>query len=567
MDVLTSRASNPTESSSRPDGRVSEQGNMLSCDSQHEVKGPGHDDANEVKTVYLQGIRFWMVTFALAVMVFMVTFEIPVVTTALVVISSDLGDFDNLSWVVSSYLLGYVAVIIVFAKISDIFGRKPIFVASILLFLVFSAACSAAQTLTQLIIFRAFQGLGGGGCYSLGTIIVSELVPKAQYATYTARLSIAVSLALLVGPIIGGAIAANTSWRWIFIINVPVASLALVLVIISMPRAFPHQETSSKRPPELKHILSKSTLNRLDIQGAFMLLIAVLTLTAGFEEADSRFPWKSAYVITLLVVSGTVWILLMLWERHITLHDNVREPVLPWRFFTNRVMLGVLLVFFFLGGPFIVSVYQLPQRFQLVNGLSGLDAGVRLMPFTFASPVGTGLAAGIAGKFKVPPIWIIIAGSALQVVGFSLLGTLPDSLDLLPRIYGYEIIAGFGCGMNLALLFVIIPGIVDVRDQGVALGAGSQFRMMGSAIALAIATSVFDGQTRTQLANILGLADSNASLLSLAQYIGRLTADEQDGVRRVLVDGYNWQMIVLAAFAAAQIPAALLMWQTRQIRV
>lgn len=101
-----------------------------------------------------------------------------------------------------------------------------------------------------------------------------------------------------------------------------------------------------------------------------------------------------------------------------------------------------------------------------MNGLSGQDAGIRLIPFTLASPVGTGVAASIAGKFKVAPIWIIITGAVLQVVGFSLLGTLPLTQELLPRTYGYEIIAGFGCGMNLALLFVIIPSVVEERDKG-----------------------------------------------------------------------------------------------------
>ncbi|KAI0405746.1 putative multidrug resistance protein fnx1 [Xylaria palmicola] len=547
---------------------TSQEGTMAPrSDDERKVEVNNQVVADDTSRVYITGTRFWLVTFALAVMVFMVTFEIPVVTTALVAITSDLGDFDNISWVVSSYLLGYVGVIIIFAKISDIFGRQPIFICSILLFLIFSAACSAAQTMTQLIVFRAFQGLGGGGCYSLGTIIVSELVPQARYATYTARLSIAVSLALLLGPVVGGAISAHISWRWIFIINVPIASVALLLVLISMPRDFPYQGHLTNKPQRLRQIFARSTIERLDILGATLLLFAVLSLTAGFEEADSRFPWNSAYVITLLVLSGFFWIALSLWERHITLKDGTQEPVLPWRFVTNRVMTGVLLVFFFLGGPFIVSVYQLPQRFQLVNRLSGLDAGVRLMPFTLASPVGTGIAAGIAGKFKVPPIWVIIAGSSLQVVGFSLLGTLPVTLDFLPRIYGYEVIAGFGCGMNLALLFVIIPGVVESRDQGVALGAGSQFRMIGSAIALAASTSVFDGRTRPQLTNILGPFRATEALLALGQYIGTLPPDVQENVRLALADGYNWQMIVLAAFAAAQIPAALLLWKKKQITV
>lgn len=216
----------------------------------------------------------------------------------------------------------------------------------------------------------------------------------------------------------------------------------------------------------------------------------------------------------------------------------------------------------------MVAVFQLPQRFQLVNGLSGLDGGVRLIPFTFASPVGTGIAAGMATKFKVPPIFVILTGSILQIIGFALLGTLPATTELLPRTYGYEVIAGFGCGMNLALLFVMIPQVVELRDQAVALGSGSQFRMMGSAIAIAIATSVFNSYTGPRLADLVGQSSTgSSSLAGLSQTLNSLPPAIQTEVRLVLARGYNWQMIVLCACAAGQIPAALLLWRKNQIRL
>ncbi|KAI1361575.1 MFS multidrug transporter-like protein [Xylaria arbuscula] len=509
-----------------------------------------NDDELNGQAEYLQGRRLWLVSASLGVMMFMVTFEIPVVATSIVAITNDLGGVENSSWLLTSYLLGYVAIIVISSKLSDIYGRRPLYVSCIVVFLLASVACSAAQTTTQLIIFRAFQGLGGGGCYSLGTIITMDLVPAAQYTTATARLSICVSLGLLLGPVIGGVISAKTTWRWIFIINVPVATICLGLVLMGMPRRFPLQSRDPQRHPgEAK---AKSTLARLDIPGAVLLLFAVLSLTSGFEEAGSLFPWRSAYVISLLVVSAVFWALLLAWEYYVTTRNSVREPVLPWRFITHRLIGGILLSFAFLGGPFVISVYQLPQRFQLVNGLSGLDAGVRLIPFTLASPVGTGFAASVAGRLKIAPIWIIITGAALQVVGFSLLGTLPRTLDILPRTYGFEIIAGFGCGMNLALLFVIIPNVVDDRDKAVALGAASQFRMMGSAITAAIANSVYNGYTKPRLVDLMTASSTSATT--------------KDMMKLIYAGGFNQQMIVLAAFAAAQIPAALLLWKKPQLK-
>lgn len=122
-----------------------------------------------------------------------------------------------------------------------------------------------------------------------------------------------------------------------------------------------------------------------------------------------------------------------------------------------------------------MSIFELPERFQLVYGLSGLDAGIRLIPFSLAVPVGTGLASGIASKFRVPAIYLILAGSCVQIVGFALLGTLPVSLDIPSQIYGFEFIAGFGCGMNFTPLFLLIPRVVTSRDQGTLVSLSSDF--------------------------------------------------------------------------------------------
>ncbi|TGJ78863.1 hypothetical protein E0Z10_g9909 [Xylaria hypoxylon] len=538
---------------------------------------PVSDDEVPATLNYLKGRRLWLVfasyveilhgtlikvafEVAIDLDIGLVTFEIPVVATSIVAITNDLGGADESSWLLTSYLLGYVAFIVLSSKLSDIYGRQSLFAACILLFLIASAVCSAAQTINQLIIFRAFQGLGGGGAYSLGTIITTELFPMTRVPTATARLSIAVSLGLLLGPVIGGVISAKTTWRWIFIINVPFSAICLACILFGMPRDFPFQGQPNHLQNNHISRSAKSTFQRLDIPGAVLLLFAILALTSGFEEAGSQFPWKSAYVITLLVLGGVLAILLLIWERRTTIADGIREPILPWRFFTNRSISGILFTFFFLGGPFVISVYQLPQRFQLVNGLSGLDAGVRLIPFTFASPVGTGFAATISGRLKIPPIWIILVGAVLQVIGFALLGTLPITTDLLPRTYGFEIIAGFGCGMNLALLFVIVPQVSEKRDRAVAMGSASQFRMMGSAVAAAVVNSVYNGYTRPHLAAI-GVANILSAPTSLEN------VSNGDEIKLIYAEGYNRQMIVLAVFAAAQIPAALLLWKRPQIRV
>ncbi|KAI1110903.1 major facilitator superfamily domain-containing protein [Nemania sp. NC0429] len=386
---------------------------MALLSKQHMEREPSSysSDESSIKDdiIYIHGPRFWAMSSVIGILLFLVLLEIPIVITALVAIANELGDFGNVSWVLASYLLGYIAVIVIFAKLSDLVGRKTMLLVSASFFIVFSAACGASQTLDQVIIFRAFQGIGGGGCYSLCTILMMEVVPPERYASYVSTLSIMGALALLLGPIIGGAIAANTTWRWIFLLNIPIGVVAFVMALIAMPRGFPYQGQSFKHPP--KDAFESKILNRVDFPGALLLMSATLGLTAGFEEADSRFPWNSPFVISLLTGSGVLWIILVIWERHVTLFNRTREPVLPWRFLINRQMMSLLCNQLLLGGPTLIGMFVLPQRFELVYGLSGLQAGIRLIPFSFAIPVATIIAGSLAGKRKIPILYIFIIGS------------------------------------------------------------------------------------------------------------------------------------------------------------
>ncbi|KAG8157943.1 hypothetical protein KVR01_012215 [Diaporthe batatas] len=522
----------------------------------------------ESKQSYIQGLRLNLIIAAVCLCLFLTNLEIPIVTTALIGITDDLGGFSKASWMISAYLLGYVGVLIIFAKFSDIFGRKSMLLLAVIIFGVFSGACGAAQTIDQLIVFRAFQGIGGAGNYSISTVILMELVPSEKYAGLTTFVSVFYSLSLLLGPVLGGVISENTTWRWIFLLNVPGAALAALIIIFAMPNGFPHHGVPQDERPSSPRVSAGSVFQRLDLVGAILLLIATLFLVAALEEADVNYPWRSPFVITLLTISGICWMAFLLWSRRITLRQRseVREPVFPWRFAQNRVLVGMLLSAIFLGGPWFCAIFQLPQRYQIVNSLQPLDAGVRLIPFTLAAPVGSIVSAVLAKAAKIPPLYLVIFAAVLQVIGFSLLSTIPESTHIIAAQYGYQIIAGFGCGINISLFLVMTPFRVQERDKAVALGSVGQFRVMGGVIGLAIITSAFNGLVRGQLNDLIPASELE-TLLKSPETISSFAQDVQQIIRKTFAEGYTLQIKILAGLAAGQIPAALLMWEKDQIRV
>ncbi|GAB1315320.1 hypothetical protein MFIFM68171_05530 [Madurella fahalii] len=496
---------------------------------------------------YLSGVRFFMVAALIGILIFLVSAETNITVTALVAITNDLGGFNKTSWILSSYQLGFVAIIVISAKLSDIVGRKPVTASLILIFTIFSGGCAAAQTIEQLIVLRGLQGLGGGGCFTMSAILIIDFAPPEKYGKYVAHAGIAIALGTVLGPIIGAAISEGTTWRWIFLFNVPVGALTLGLVLFGMPKGFPH---ARQGPIQANRTTLQSLFTKLDVPGSLLLLSAVLSFTACFQEAGSRFPWASPYVIILLVASTVLWVALLLWERRVTNAIKPREPVLPWRFFTNRVMIGILVVILLVGGPMSVTTFQLPQRFQLVNGLSSLDSGLRLLPFGAMFPVGSMAGSTLSSKLRVPAIYLALVGSVFQVVSYALLSALSASLQVETKVYGYLILAGFGCGLTYTMVYIVVPFTVEKRDQAVGMAIANQFRTMGSAMFLAIATSVFNGY--------LGITGENAPAFVAV-------SGQQEEARRTLSEGYNRQMLVLCAISAAQIPPTLLLWKGKQI--
>ncbi|PVI05321.1 MFS general substrate transporter [Periconia macrospinosa] len=534
----------------------------------------------------LYGWRLHMTTLTICLSLFLASLEVSIVSTVLVSIARDLHNFTETGWIVSAYLLTYSGFLVIWAKISEIAGRKACLTVAFAAFVLFSGGCGAAQTSTQLITLRAFQGFGGSGMTSISISMLPEMVPEAKFPLYSSLTGLAFAFSYLLGPLLGGAINNGNQWRWVFLLNVPAGLITILFLHLSVPTNFPRH----LRPVPRKSWLSRSGLRRIDFVGCFLLFGASGLLVASLEEAGLHYEWSSPTIIVLLVMCGLFWIGFVLWERAITLRqesaqkpsllkalvsfrsqsassdgskiyaDRV-EPIFPWRFVKNRVFFSMLLCAFATGVPFTVCVITIPQRFQVINALSGWDASVRLLPFTVGIPVGS-VIQSVAIKRGVPPIFVVLTGSLIQVAG-----TIPQlypSVGITAAIYGEHFLTGFGVGINLGLLILWTPYIAKGTDTSVGMSSITQIRALGGVVGIAIVSNLFNNYLRQSLASS-GL--SGAEVAAVIQSAAASSALQNDLTRHIFREAYIRQVRVVVGFAAAQLALAVGMWRTPIMRL
>ncbi|QKX54258.1 uncharacterized protein TRUGW13939_01343 [Talaromyces rugulosus] len=519
---------------------------------------------------YLHGTRFYLLTLVLWICIFFANIESSIVSTSLVTITNGFNGFSQADWIVSAYQITYTCFLVIWAKIGDIFGRKRALLGALVLFAVFSGGCGAAQTMNQLIILRSFQGLGASGAFSVSSVMLYEMVPKEKLPMYGALAFTIVALATVIGPLMGGAIDNNTTWRWIFLINVPSLVVAIILAYIVMPANFPHHgkpvslELNSRpmNPPSPSPFFSLA--KKIDVIGAVFLLAGAFLLLTALLEASVNFRWSSATIITLLVISGVAWIAFFAWEWYLSRSSLAQEPIFSWRFVQNPIWMGMLVSAFCLGVPMATLSIILPQRFQAVNGDSPLEAGIHFLPLTIALPVGSFVGNIIFAVLpKVPPSVFLLAGSAVELIGAGLLITLPSSAsDSLPHsLYGFQILTGFGAGIVFSILMMVTPRCVEVRDLATASSCIVMFRMIGGAIGVAVSGSVVNGRITASAISSALSPDQVHRLLEDISQISTLSPAQQVIVRTALAQAFHTCLIFVAVLACVQLVSMCSIWR------
>ncbi|KAI1759003.1 putative multidrug resistance protein fnx1 [Hypoxylon sp. FL1150] len=507
---------------------------------------------------YITGWKVHVIMAALGLALFLVNLELTIIGTALVSVTNDLNDFARSSWVVTAYLITYTSGLVIWAKVSDLVGRKPAYIISLLIFSAFAGGCGAAQTMVQLIICRAFQGLGAGGVYAVAVVMLYELKPPeklAQIASLSAGLA---ALGNALGPIFGGVISQGSTWRWVFLLNVPSGVVAAIVVLLVVPNDYPYQGSLTQKP--------RPGFKALDFTGAFLMLAGLALLISGLEQAATLLSWSSATVIAPICVSAFVWVAFFASQWYATRPQSPTEPVFPWRFIQSREIMGLLVNSFMTGSVSITCIIQLPIRYQTTVGSTPLNAGIRLLPFVLCGPLGVTLTAAISKKRRVPPIYVGIAGVLFQILGLAFIAEGPaDNPDWTP-LYGLEILTGLGMGISIGIVTLLTPYIAEKRDLAVASAAGTQFRFLGSAFVVSIVTAVGNGWISDQLSSSLSQTQIDEIFRSTAS-INDLPPQQESIVRRTFVEGFNLQMHIVLGFAVASVFSILLLWRRNQVRV
>ncbi|KAF1828905.1 MFS general substrate transporter [Decorospora gaudefroyi] len=478
----------------------------------------------------------------------------------LVSIVSALDGFDRSGWVVTSYFLTYTGFLIIYAKLSDILGCKLMLLVAITIFTVFSIACGLSNSMLLLIVFRAFQGIGGSGIYAFSTIMVPLMVPPEKYATYIAVVTSVFAFSSVLGPILGGAITDNSTWRWVFFFNGPGGALAAMLIYFAIPFGFPFGESTRF----FHSMISMRTWKRIDIFGAFVSLAASILLVFALQQGGVIYPWGGGAIVSVFVMSAVGWIVFVLWERHLSCRNTACEPIFPWRLAHNRFFLGLLLNGFLTGFPFMAAIINIPQRLQTVNATTAIGAGLRLLPLLLLSPVASASAGFLVSKLRIPPLFLLIVGACLQTIGVGLFSSIDSqSLEIPNDQYGYQVIMGFGFGFSLSVILMMAPLVVQQNDMALAIGSVTQIRVLGGTIGLAICSALLNNHIQADASKFLSVQQV-AALLESFSAINQLPLELQLEVRRVYATGYSQQMRVMLYFCIVCLLSLALLVEKKQ---
>ncbi|KAJ6579540.1 MFS amino acid permease [Mycena vulgaris] len=457
-----------------------------------------------------------LVFVALMLTAFLAALDQTIVATALPTIVAQLGGGKDYSWVGSAYLIAAAAMCPAYGKLSDIFGRKQVLYPSILIFLIGSALCGAAKSMTWLILARALQGIGGGGISQLVQVVIGDIVTLEDRGTYGSFVGAMWGIAGVIGPLVGGALTDHASWRWCFWINLPTGGAAGLLLFFFL-NLNPHHGKSLREHAR-----------EFDFVGLILLVGGVVCLLLGFNQSQAG--WDRPATIALLVVGCVIIVIGVVYEGW-----TDRSPIIPPRLFKTRTTGLIFFIVFFHSFAFFCAAYYLPLYFQIL-GASATKSGVLIIPFSLLSSVTSALGGYVVsrmGDYR-PVMWISFV---VMAVGYGLMILLDERSSIALQII-YPTIAGLGLGGLFLPPLIGMQAAMPVKDMATSSTTFGLFRSLGSTIGVSVGQAIWSGVLRDRISKISGLT-LDLSGAALADSIHQIQSIEPESVRQQVIHAYT----------------------------
>ncbi len=476
------------------------------------------------------------VLFALMMAVFLSALDQTIVAVSMPAISAQFMEFDLLAWVISGYMVALTVAVPIYGKLGDLYGRRNLMLFGLGLFTLASLFCGMAQSMEQLVLARIIQGIGAGGMVSVSQAIIGDIVPPRERGRYQGYFSGMYAAASVAGPVLGGFMTEYLSWRWVFLINLPLGLIAWWVAkrtLIGLP------------VPQRKPII--------DYLGTVLMIVGLSSLLLGITEIGQGRSWRDDQVVALLGIALLALVVFVLYER------RAQEPLLPMHLFANRSAVLCWCTVFFTSFQAISLIVLVPLRFQTVTGGGADSAALHLLPLAIGMPMGAyfaGRRTSLTGRYKP----LILTGALLMplaILGMAF--TSPQSV-LLTSVF--MVLTGFASGMQFPTSLVGTQNSVAVRDMGVATSTTNLFRSLGGAVGVAVMSALLLAMLQgTDLAHVGGAVAGveGGSGNVLMDSLNAASGPALQNLRSELALTFEHLMMISAAVSLFGLAAALAM--------